>query len=809
MSDAKEAETAARRLLEQRQELMNQMVQGEDFKLRDPGIEQINADMAFFNKLLTTETGPRLDAVRTIMLKLDEAKQKALGTFPTALVDGLRQLGEAWGNLEKDIGEGEKAAKDFTEAHKKLDVMLGKGVSDAEAKRVKLYQDIAELEKATGGETLKSREALAAGLKDIQEDETKHQKQELEKQSREYERFAKQVQDTTGAFIFDALSGRIQTFKDLLGSVKDTFLRILSDMVAAAITKPIIIPILTAVTGALGFNELFGMAGTLGTGAAAIPGVAGGADGASGLSTAVGAVGTTSNIAQTLGLTSTGAIGSFLQTPIGPGFTSGLPPAGTQGPPMASGAFYSSTATIGQTLGAGTAGFALGQAGAGLAGFNSKRERIGSGVGGVVGGVAGAAIGSAIPVVGTALGAFLGSVAGSFLGGLAGHLFGSGKPKTPQFGIQEFGAPTLGFTPGQGITIPELFPLSTRGRNLPGGASLEIHQTISKATGDLFERLQDTVRQVPEVLQEKSLPILQQLTESFGNALDNVKFEGKNLEEQVKTFVEDTIPSTFDHLFTPFLELLQRLPQVLGQFDEAISALEQRQAQILGTIAGARQTITEALFTPAQIFETRQETLQDLLAQFRGGGPGEQAALAPQIAALTQEIFQLGTAQEVLGQDRDALVDLQHEMLSILTETEMTTRQVFEDALTETRAQKDILLANFGVNQNIQGLMEQAVTYLGTLTTLFQPIGSFQTSPGQSRQVHMTGLGLLHAGEIVSREGGGTTNNTTFAPAITVNVQVPPGSNGQAVGEEVGQAIFGTIRQIQTRDRYRQTKHRY
>ena len=71
----------------------------------------------------------------------------------------------------------------------------------------------------------------------------------LKEQSKDYERFVKDVQETTGRFIFDVLSGRIQSFKDLLGTVKDSFLKLLSDMAAAALARPIALMLTTQRAG--------------------------------------------------------------------------------------------------------------------------------------------------------------------------------------------------------------------------------------------------------------------------------------------------------------------------------------------------------------------------------------------------------------------------------------------------------------------------------------------------------------------------------------------------------------------------------
>ena len=424
--------------------------------------------------------------------------------------------------------------------------------------------------------------------------ETEETEKALKEQSKDYERFVKDVQQTTGRFIFDVLSGRIQSFKDLLGTVKDSFLKLLSDMAAAALARPIALA-LTTTAGNLGLNALLGMPE---------------------------AAGATTGI-----LGATGAIGGFLRTPIGPGFTSGAPPVGTQGPLLPSGAFYSGSSTIGQTLGAGAAGVGLGQVGSQLLAPQNKGSTIGS----TVGGIGGAAIGTAImPGLGTFLGGLVGSIAGGLIGGLLG------KPKFPSFQTTGLTAPQVSFLPGQGVTIPQTFDVGLRGR---GGQSAQIQERLSTAANTLFGELESTMRQFPLSLQKAATPHLEGMTQDFEKHFRNVRFGGANLAKDLESWVTKALPEAFHATFDPIIESMQKLAPVVAKFDEVISQLEQRQAEILSGIALAQQSIEEATLAPSARFARRMDEMWATLGTFRAGTPAEQMTLAPQLTAQTQDVF--------------------------------------------------------------------------------------------------------------------------------------------------------------------------
>jgi tape measure domain-containing protein len=166
------------------------------------------------------------------------------------------------------------AQEDYNQAQEealaRLDQLEARSISQFEGRRERLRQQVRDYETAFGA-TERSAAVLAKGLAKIDQDETRFNAEELKKQQKDYEQFAAGVTRSLSDKLFDVLSGKVASFKDLLGSIKDTFLRVLADMVAAAAV--------TSLFGTSGSNTGFlalltGNRGT--TGGVAMPATGGG-----------------------------------------------------------------------------------------------------------------------------------------------------------------------------------------------------------------------------------------------------------------------------------------------------------------------------------------------------------------------------------------------------------------------------------------------------------------------------------------------------------------------------------------------------
>ena len=92
------------------------------------------------------------------------------------------------------------------------------------------------------------------------------------------------------------------------------------------------------------------------------------------------------------------------------------------------------------------------------------------------------------------------------------------------------------------------------------------------------------------------------------------------------------------------------------------------------------------------IFARRQDELEALQGEFAGAGPGKQVAMAPELLRRIQELFQLGASTDVLGQDREALLRLQQDLLSFVDEIEQVAgKDAFNQQIAAAEAQVDLL----------------------------------------------------------------------------------------------------------------------
>ena len=102
--------------------------------------------------------------------------------------------------------------------------------------------------------------------------------------------------------------------------------------------------------------------------------------------------------------------------------------------------------------------------------------------------------------------------------------------------------------------------------------------------------------------------------------------------------------------------------QILEQFKQIQETAHQTFLQIKGSM----ESIRTALFSPAQLYLEQRKKLAELQGEFSGGTEQERQALGPQIAELANQIMQSAKSEEVLGQDPQALRNLQQELLGII-----------------------------------------------------------------------------------------------------------------------------------------------
>lgn len=82
-----------------------------------------------------------------------------------------------------------------------------------------------------------------------------------DKMLREWEHFYEKVEDYTADTLYSIFKGQIDSWKDFLDEMEDLFLRTLSQMIAQAASRRIIVPVIVSVAGTMGLGGLTGGVG--------------------------------------------------------------------------------------------------------------------------------------------------------------------------------------------------------------------------------------------------------------------------------------------------------------------------------------------------------------------------------------------------------------------------------------------------------------------------------------------------------------------------------------------------------------------
>ena len=667
-----------------------------------------------------------------------------------------------------------------------------------------------------------------------------------EKAAADFERFQEKVADNVSDVLFDftkSLTDGSTKLKDIwketLETIKDTFLRILTDMAAAALVKQILIPVgLTSAgggtgqTGTVDLGGLLNLFGGKGTGTTAAPGASLQDPTPSGAP-----LGGTGSVAGA-GL---GAAGLGLG--VGLGANQGFTQAGWTGTGANVTAGALGGAVAGATFGATAAGAAL-----------------------ITGVTAGAVAGSVVPIVGTIIGAAVGAL-------LAYGLSVLGKePKPPELftAIRTTAPGGGGFVPGS----------TRRGPFGVVGPTARLDEEV-RAYGDMFLKLDQaiashlTLRQkdlaakalqaqreglmidfrefdneIFDLAKDRMSTILRTLAREEGvqgrqigrvaeRVFAGIRRDDKNLEQLEQAFARASAFFEQLHALTakPLTEAEQALAQLNAQFDAlaeqaheygiairrieearqreirqfwdtVVTNLKTQQANLLRAIGGTRQGLEEALMTPAVIFRRRQEELEALQGEFAGAGAGRQVAMAPELLRRIQELFQLGASADVLGQDREALLRLQQDLLSFVDEIEQVAgEEAFTQQIAAAEAQVDLLGKIKQVSEKhlteMNSTLHRIEKFLARGSEAF--VGEFQAGG----PVPQTGLARVHQGEYVLSPSQVRTLSSATASAgpMTLNMAVTVNASGmdrrslEQTGETIGKTAWRWIENAAERRR--------
>lgn len=327
----------------------------------------------------------------------------------------------------------ERAALDQQWADKLADLQaqniadpIARASAEAERQMAEIRRQI-EADYGSGTDAARQRiEAFEAEIST----RLQREKEALDPAVKLYERAAEQIYGGWSSMWEDLFDGGLTSMKDFGREMLSWFKRLLGQMVAQALARPVLVPVITALGGTLGMSQgaIGGTLQQLGLGGGAPTVGSSSGFGLSDLSSASNLFGGNSVGSALGGVLGAGQIGAY-----GAGATStgaGLSFTGAS-------SYGYGAAAGGSTLGNAAAGFsnlAYGAAGIGgglIGGWiapNSQYGSLAGSIGGVAGMVgaeaigtaagmaAGAAYGSVIPVIGTIVGAVLGGLIAKFSG---------------------------------------------------------------------------------------------------------------------------------------------------------------------------------------------------------------------------------------------------------------------------------------------------------------------------------------------------------------------------------------------------------
>lgn len=674
----------------------------------------------------------------------------------------------------------------------------------ADSKRVQQTQidqafTLREITATTEAERRQNAADKIAALKAAGVDEVKIQelvfseeRRQLEEQTRAWQQFTETVQGLLADNIFNFLTGKVNDTESLLKKLRDSFVRIFSEDLSKNITgfvTNLLKGIQTTGTGSVSTGTGTGSPGTGSTGTGGV---------------------TTSLVSSV-----SGSIGSYLDRYFGGGQTtritpidasSGQPISDTPGPSGAGrNEFDWSAQQTGASTGANTS-FTTGGGGygSGMSGLGNAGSAAGQGIllgqflydaqrstgtdfgSGTLAGARAGTIGGGWAGFQTA--GIPGAIIGAVIGGVLGGLEASKAKEPPALNTETLTLPTFLQTP-LGIRYTSLNnPLTptfgvSESIDKKSAEYGEITKAFERTGQQIFGTLNSQVGQLPQKFQTGVVDKLNLMVADFGTRIDGVRFAGKNMGDTmagIKDYLEHDVPREFESVFGTFIETLQKIAPVAQAFESAITTLKTNEARLMAVIHGAQSGLEESLFTPAQLFVKRQDTLQDLVTQFDTGTAATKLRLAPNIAALTGEVFGLAKNEEVLGKDLPALKALQVELQGILKEVEGSSADAFAAQKNIAERQLTVLQTSLNTQTGIEEGINKSLDVLGKMQNFFTRAfaGSFQ----EGGVVPHTGLALVHRGETVVPRGD--TMHTNYN--VTVHVQGGGNVDASAIAEKIG-----------------------
>lgn len=679
---------------------------------------------------------------------------------------------------------GQKAAKEVLEAWQKTYddwyeaeqefnlkyIRATKGKTEAALEELRREKDALH-EKF--GDDIRITEYVATQERKIFEERDKEIQETAEKAQRPYRQLAQSI---TG-FMQNAFASILSGTKSFGESIKSFFINLLAKLAAEAVAHAIVIPIITQFFGGGGgggggiggaIGQLAGIAGSVsgggGGGFAGTAGSSGGGGNLFGQAANVASIGKTflpNSVSGSLfGPGST--IGGLLSTPI---FTIGGSAAAPAefGAVFGAGEFAAADATASTGAVAGTtvtAGAALSAIGAGIAVGSLASDILHSlGLHGRANGAVSGALGGA--VAGTIILPGIGTVIGAAIGAILGTLLGAGK-KPPSFDIKTVEHGRVGFNETtQQLEQLSGFSITDTSLSRVGKFNLsEFITGLNSGLDDIFKGVISSFQSVSPDIQRLIPDHLDALSQKIAADVIKTRFSGDDWSEQLQKYFGTELPNRVKEWIKPLRAAVDKMDPVVKQFDKIIDAitkdivqLGQNQANAHNALSVAGIGLQTALFTPAQSFLFEQDQLRALQAQFDAGNPQQRIQLAPQIAEAAAQVLNLAKSADVLGQDPQALRNLQADLVKQVKNVQDVTDESFvtlETALKEqldiAQQQRDLLVNSIKDLDSVDASVKLAVDQLNQLnSTLGGPLNIDQNDATVLAQTALLG-GIANVG---------------------------------------------------------------
>lgn len=624
--------------------------------------------------------------------------------------------------LDQEVKDRQQAIDTIADYRVKILEQEIKDEQHARETMTKLRIDVAADERKVAEKKLEEDRQIAERYFQIQKDADDKIIEEQQRAQEELARFVAGIQRTLSNTLFKVFTGA----KDIFTGIKELFFRLLADMAAAALTRSIVIPIVTQLIGTEGTGGVLG--GLLGAGGQqTIGGTAAGAAGggvtslgagAQDVSTALfgGQAGRGNPLQRAADALLNTRISNFNFGNTAAGFTQANAAFGggarTQGFFGTADAAASSNAiagvgrapaqqgggqTIGGAISAGVAGIGVGYATSegltalGLTGQSRSAGRIANTtISGAVGGaVAGAQYGGPY-------GAVIGAVVGAIGGLIAG--FTEGQRDRQRFQPTRVARPGVRFDDVTGLEVAsELDILSARTARLDRHTKFVGFEKIPEAANALFEGLVDQIKSLDPQLQKAAVAPLNAIGDQIAQYVDDINLKGKDQRARMQAIIEQELPRFVNDVFGDLRKALNRLAPVIAEFQEVIATLEQtldalkeQEVSLRTSLRAQAKGIEEATFTDAQIYVRRRQELTAVQQELQTAPPQRRIELIPTAQDLIQEIFSLGSRETVLGQEPEAVRNLQQEMIALLRSLEGVSDESFAALKSDTQTQIDL-----------------------------------------------------------------------------------------------------------------------